>query len=226
MKIVYCHECHEYFPFPKGKLICPNCNSLINIETLETIIHEEIPLKGKEEYKRFLYSMNRYQINEIKYINANKNGINYKDKEIYKDRIIIRQLNQNKLICATYGSNSYTSQSFYNLKIIKSDLEEFNNYYLLGLINSHLLSYYYNKSFGSYKKLFPRILIEKIRNLPIKVPQTDHEKSISLEIINLAKQILMAPDTRKVLEEQINLLVFELYEISEENGIYISQELI
>ncbi|MHA1194431.1 MAG: TaqI-like C-terminal specificity domain-containing protein, partial [Promethearchaeota archaeon] len=156
----------------------------------------------------------------------NKNGINYKDKEIYKDRIIIRQLNQNKLICATYGSNSYTSQSFYNLKIIKSDLEEFNNYYLLGLINSQLLSYYYNKSFGSYKKLFPRILIEKIRNLPIKVPQTDHEKSISLEIINLAKQILMAPDTRKVLEEKINLLVFELYEISEENGIYISQELI
>ncbi|MCJ7648417.1 MAG: hypothetical protein MUP85_07375, partial [Candidatus Lokiarchaeota archaeon] len=140
------------------------------------------------------------------------------------DRIIIRQLNQNKLICATYGSNSYTSQSFYNLKIIKSDLEEFNNYYLLGLINSRLLSYYYNKSFGSYKKLFPRILIEKIRNLPIKVPQTEFEKKISLEIINLVKQVLMTPDFIIELEKQLDSLVFELYQISEEIGIHISQD--
>ena len=88
-----------------------------------------------------------------------------------------------------------------------------------------MLSYYYNKSFGSYKKLFPRILIEKIRNLPIKVPQTDHEKRISLEIINLVKQILMAPDFTINLEKQLNSLVFELYKISEENGIYISQDL-
>ncbi|MHA1982098.1 MAG: Eco57I restriction-modification methylase domain-containing protein [Promethearchaeota archaeon] len=224
-KIVYCHECHKYFPFPKRELICPDCNNLINIETLETIIHEDIPFKGEEDYRRFLYSMNRYQINEIKYINVNKNGINYKDKEIYKDRIIIRQLNHNKLICATYGSNSYTSQSFYNLKIIKSDLEEFNNYYLLGLINSRLLSYYYNKSFGSYKKLFPRILIEKIRNLPIKVPHTEFEKRISFEIINLVKQVLMTPDFMINLEKQLNSLVFELYQISEENRMYISQDL-
>jgi hypothetical protein len=110
------------------------------------------------------------------------------------------------------------------LKIIKSDLEEFNNYYLLGLINSRLLSYYYNKSFGSYKKLFPRILIEKIRNLPIKVPQTELEKKISLEIVDLVKKMLMAPDFMIQLEKQLNCLVFELYKISEENGIYISED--
>ena len=223
-KIVYCHNCKKYLPFPKKELICRDCNNLINIETLETIIHEEIPLKAEEEYRRFLYSMNRYQINEIKYINVNKNGINYKDKEIYSDRIIIRQLNQNKLICATYGSNSYTTQSFYNLKIMKTELEEFNNYYLLGLINSRLLSYYYNKSFGSYKKLFPRILIEKIRNLPIKVPQTEFEKKISLEIVDLVKKMLMAPNFIIELEKQLNSLVFDLYNISEENGIYILED--
>ena len=224
-KIVFCNICQKYLPFPKRELVCPDCNNLMNIETLETIIHKEIPLKGEEDYQRYLYSMNRFQINEIKYINVNKNGINYKDKEIYKDRIIIRQLNQNKLICATYGSNSHTSQSFYNLKIVKSYLEEFNNYYLLGLINSRLLSYYYNKSFGSYKKLFPRILIEKIRNLPIKLPQTENEKRIALEIVDLVKKILMATDFIKDLEKQLNSLVFELYKISEENGIYISQDL-
>ena len=223
-KIVYCHVCQKYLPFPKKELICSVCKNKINIDTTETIIHEEIPHKDKKRYKRFLYSMNRYQINEIKYINIDKNGINYKDKDLYTDRIIIRQLNQNNLICATYGSNLYTSQSFYNLKIIKSDLEEFNNYYLLGLINSFLLSYYFNKSFGSYKKLFPRILVEKIKNLPIKVPQTDFEKKVSLEIVDLVKKILMAKDFKKDLEKQLNSLVFELYKISEENRRHISQE--
>jgi len=222
-KIVYCHVCQKYLPFPKTELICPDCKSFIKNETLESIIHEELPLKKESEYSRFLYSISRYQINEIKYIQLNINGINYKNKNIYRDRIIIRQLSQNNLICATYDSNSYTSQSFYNLKIVKSDLEEFNHYYLLGLINSRLLSYYYNKSFGAYKKLFPRILIEKIRNLPIKIPQTDHEGKISKEIAKKVKEILTAPNLMDDLEKQIDSLVFELYEISEQNRSYISQ---
>ncbi len=223
-KIVYCQVCQKYFPIPKKELICPVCRNLINLESLETIITDEIPLEGGLDYQKFLFSMNRYKVNEIKYINIKKNGINYKNNRLYKDRIIIRQLNQNKLICATYDSNLLTSQSFYNLRILKSDIKEFNNYYLLGLINSHLLSYYYCKTFSSYKKLFPRILIEKIKNLPIKVPQTEHEKKCSREIISLVKKILMNPDDLINSENQINSLVFDLYEISEEKRRYISQE--
>jgi len=222
-KIVYCHICQKYLPFPKNELICPDCKNFIKSETMESIIHKELPLKKEWEYSRFLYSISRYQINEIKYIQLNKNGINYKNKNIYSDRIIIRQLNQNNLICATYDSNSYTSQSYYNLKIVNSDLKEFNHYYLLGLINSRLLSYYYNKSFGAYKKLFPRILIEKIRSLPIKIPQTDQEVKISIEIVNKVKKVLTTQDFRDDLEKQIDSLVFELYEISDLNRIYISQ---
>ncbi|MCJ7648323.1 MAG: hypothetical protein MUP85_06900, partial [Candidatus Lokiarchaeota archaeon] len=74
------------------------------------------------------------------------------------------------------------------------------------------------------KKLFPRILIEKIRNLPIKVPQTEFEKKISLEIVDLVKKMLMAPNFIIELEKQLNSLVFDLYNISEENGIYILED--
>lgn len=221
-KIVFCHVCQKYLPFPKKELHCPDCGNIIKIENLEKIIHKHIPDREEGGYKRFLYSMNRYQINEFKYINVLKNGINYKNKELYKDRIVIRQLNQNDLICATYDSNSYTSQSFYNLKIIRSDLEQFNPYYLLGLLNSLLLSYYYKKSFGSYKKIFPRILIEKIKNLPIKIPQTEEEIRISSKIVKIVKQLLNAPEVIRDLEKLLNSLVFELYEISNENRMHIS----
>ena len=94
------------------------------------------------------------------------------------------------MICATYNDSATTSQSYYNLKVKKSPISEFNEMYLLGLLNSQPLSYYFIKSFGSYKKLFPRILIEKLRSLPIKVPESKEERSLANKIINFVKKIM------------------------------------
>jgi len=140
----------------------------------------------------------------------------------YEDRIIIRQISQNNRICATYDKNlSLTSQSFYNLKIEKSIIPEFNNFYLLGILNSNLLSYYFIKSFGSYKQLFPRILIEKIKDFPIKVPISDNEKEKAKKIIENVKLILTSINELKSCQKQIDSLVFDLYKISEINQKYI-----
>ncbi|GAH45218.1 unnamed protein product, partial [marine sediment metagenome] len=138
----------------------------------------------------FIYSMNRYVVNELKYIDMTKKGINYKNLEIYQNRIVIRQLSQDNLICASYDEDSVTSQSFYNLKINNSSIPEFNNIYVLGLLNSRLLSYFFIKSFGSYKKLFPRILIEKLRKLPLKVPNTTDEKKLAQRLTDNINIIL------------------------------------
>ncbi|MFW9824449.1 MAG: Eco57I restriction-modification methylase domain-containing protein, partial [Candidatus Thorarchaeota archaeon] len=167
-EIIYCEFCSKYFPVPKGGLKCPDCKRSLKIENLENIIVENPPKENINNYKLFLYKLNRYQVREYKYIDVSKKGINYKNPKIYEDRIVIRQLNQNNLICATYDANlSFTSQSLYNLKIHKSPIREFNNFFLLGILNSLLISYFFIKSFGSYKKLFPRILIEKVQDLPI-----------------------------------------------------------
>jgi hypothetical protein len=171
-------------------------------------------------------SIQRYQIRKYKYIEVEKNGINYKNSEIYEDRIIIRQLSQNNLICATYDNNlSLTSQSFYNLKICQSPVKEFNNLYLLGLINSLLLSYYFIQVFGSYKKLFPRILIEKIKDLPIKVPKNDKEKKIALKISEKVKILLNTNESEIIklnqIQREIDGLIFSLYDINYNDRQYI-----
>ena len=225
-EIIFCGDCKKFFPLPKKDLTCPNCKQTLRREQIEKIITDSVPIKDKGTFKLFIYSLNRYQIKEYKYININKNGINYKDLEIYKERIIIRQLSQNNLICATYDKNfSLTSQSFYNLKIIKSPIKEFNNKYLLGLINSKLLSFYFIKSFGSYKKLFPRILIEKIKNLPIKIPESDKEKVVALKIIKKVEIMLQFSEDKGSryyrLEEEIDNLVFDLYNIPDSNQLHI-----
>ena len=123
-----------------------------------------------------------------------------------------------------------TSQSFYNLKISQSPIREFNNLYLLGLINSLLLSYYFIQLFGSYKKLFPRILIEKIKDLPIKVPENDREKEIALKIIEKV-EVLIDSDEKESnkliqIQQDINNLVFNLYGLSDSQKQHIIKFLI
>ena len=216
-EIIYCESCELYYPVPKKHLLCPECKAQLKIENIEHIIQETLP-KGKEnDFKKFLFSINRYKIKEDRYIDMSKEGINYKDLEFYEDRIIIRQLSQNSLICATYDMNlSLTSQSFYNLKIVQSPIAEFNHLYLLGVINSKLLSYYFIKCFGSYKKLFPRILIEKIKDLPIKVPESNNEKKIAITIAEKV-QLLLENADKSEIQNQIDNLIFEIYNISDKN---------
>ncbi len=222
-EIIFCETCKKYSPVPKKILKCHECNSPLNKQNIEKIIYDTLPDDAiKENYKLYLYSINRYEKTQYKYIDISKNGINYKDLNYYEDRIIIRQISQNNRICATYDKNlSLTSQSFYNLKIEKSIIPEFNNFYLLGILNSNLLSYYFIKSFGSYKQLFPRILIEKIKDFPIKVPISDNEKEKAKKIIENVKLILTSINELKSCQKQIDSLVFDLYKISEINQKYI-----
>ncbi|MFX1452845.1 MAG: hypothetical protein ACFFCM_18555, partial [Promethearchaeota archaeon] len=88
-------------------------------------------------------------------------------------------------------------------------------------INSMLLSYFFIKSFGTYKKLFPRILIEKIEEFPIKIPTSDDSRQKAKKIIEMVKRILNNFDEMEFLQKKVDALVFDLYEISETNRKYI-----
>ena len=117
-KIIYCQVCNKYYPLPRGKLVCKTCNSNLLPQSIENIIVDQKPQNQNLNYAPFIYSINRYKTTQVKYIILDKPGINYKDPGIYNDRVIIRQLAQNNLICATYNKNGYTSQSLYNLGIL------------------------------------------------------------------------------------------------------------
>ncbi len=229
-KVIYCNNCKTYMPFPKKVRKCKNCGALLDLTLTEKIITEQPNPSLKEEYELFVYSMKRYKITIYKFINTKKQGINYKNPEIYKDRIIIRQLGEKNLICAAWEPNySLTSQSFYNLKILRSPTDVFDHLYLLGLLNSKLLSYFFMKSFGSYKRLFPRILIEKIHALPIKVPTTEKERELGKSLKEKVKQLMIQIDIKKAsetIQEQIDSIVFSLYGLSREERNHVARVLI
>ena len=223
--VIYCEKCQIYQPLPKKYLVCKTCGSSLNEKFIDNMILESIPEGHQEEFQHFLYSMSRYSVNNFKYIRLGMKGINYKGENTFKKRIVIRQLSQKNLICATYNEHAWTSQSFYNLEIIRNPVLEFNHYYLLGLINSHLLSYYFLKSFGSYKILFPRILIEKLKNLPIKVPQSIVEKELAKDIQEKVLKILQIIQKNSIeaknLANQVEIIVQKLYKIPQTDFQYI-----
>ncbi|MFX1322617.1 MAG: N-6 DNA methylase [Promethearchaeota archaeon] len=224
--VIFCSKCQKYLPLPKKELKCKVCNSSLNEDLIENIIYENLKRGKERNLKPFIYSINRYKIKDLKYIDTEKQGINYKDLKIYENRIIIRQLSEHNLISATYDKNfSLTSQSFYNLKILNSNTAEFNHLYLLGIINSTLLSYYFIKSFGSYKKLFPRVLIEKIKDFPIKIPKTNEERQLARKIGEKVSCLLNSTEINNTLklniQKKIDLLLFELYHIPTVNQEYI-----
>ncbi len=225
-EIIYCEVCGKNLPLPKGNLECPECGSFLNSNSVDKIVVDGISKESENAYVPFVYSLNRYVIRNYKYIKLGVEGINYKNHEIYKSKIVIRQLSQENMICAAYDENAFTSQSIYNLKIIQTPVLEFNQYYLLGLLNSHLLSYYLIKSFSSYKRLFPRILIEKLRSLPVKIPESNEEKGLANKIIDLVKKISISckkDDNLYIkLQNSLDSLIFDLYNISEEQRLYIS----
>jgi len=224
-EIIFCASCQKYYPLPSKDLICLECRSNLNPNSIEKIIVDEIPDGLELDFKPFIYSLNRYVVKELKYIDMTKKGIKYKNLDKYKNRIVIRQLSQDNLICASYDENSVTSQSFYNLKISSSLVPEFENIYILGLLNSKLLSYYFIKSFGSYKKYFPRILIEKLRKLPLKVPNTTNEKLLTKILTGNINKILKSVKSNKNsinnLQRISDSLVFELYKINDNDRNYI-----
>jgi type I restriction-modification system DNA methylase subunit len=219
-KIIFCHHCKKYFPLPKSNLICIKCGARLNSKNIDKIIVDTLPEDSENTYELFLYSLNRYSVKEYKYIKMDVEGINYKDTNNYLNRIVIRQLSQENHICAAYEPKALSSQSVYNIKIHRSPIEEFNHFYLLGLLNSQLLSYFFLKTFGSYKLLFPRILIEKLKTLPIKVPLTQNERELSNLITDNVKEIMNLKPKNKTqllkLQNQIDFLVNKLYLINED----------
>lgn len=226
-EVIYCETCQKYYPLPNKELYCPECRIALNRNCIERIVLEKIPNGLEPQFKPFIYSMNRYNVNELKYINTTKNGINYKDLDLYKDRIVIRQISQGNMICAMYVDSALTSQSYYNLKILNSPNLEFNHEYLLGLLNSKLLSYFFIKSFGSYKKLFPRILIERLRLLPIKVPKSTSERLLAHRLMKNTKEILKHSRVGEKgidnLQKISDSLIFELYVIDDNDIRYINK---
>ncbi len=185
-------------------------------------VSEGIPIIFGEDIKR-------YAINSISFIDKNTYQTFKKEMNIFENfKIVIRETGDR--ITATFNKTGLlTNRSLYCIRS-----SEINLRYLLGIINSTVLQYFYKSEFKANTDIFPKIRIGQVKELPIKVldlsnpaQKSQHDKMVSLveQMLTTQKKLheTTSPIQKKqyqqqtdILDKQIDGLVYELYELTPE----------
>jgi adenine-specific DNA-methyltransferase len=130
------------------------------------------------------------------------------------DRIIIREIPGKNRLIAAFTDEDYTVK---NTAHIFKITENFDCKYILAILNSKLMGYYFVNKFSERDNVFPKAKIGQCRLLPIK--KCEPQKQI--QFITLINEILIKKSKDKSieitdLENQIDQLVYKLYDLTEE----------
>jgi hypothetical protein len=190
--------------------------------------------KLNASYRMYLEGkdVNRYSIAwEKRWLKYGKNLAAPRAPELFQgQRLLVRRIVGTRLIASWTDSDYVTSQL---LQIVKPyDPEQ--SKYLLGLINSSLLAYFFRKKYNRQDKTFPEIRIYELASLPIRpINFSDPaEKAQHDQLVSLVEQMLayhkslaaaQSPQDQARLERHIettdraiDALVYALYGLSEE----------
>ncbi|MEK6616216.1 MAG: TaqI-like C-terminal specificity domain-containing protein, partial [Bacteroidota bacterium] len=170
--------------------------------------------------------MTRYNYHYDKYAEYGKldiiGGTRDLDKHISLPRLLIRRTGNN--LCATYSEKQELIES--TIYILRS--EKINLKFLLGLLNSKLLSFYLSKRLVTNAQGFPQVLMGQLEQLPVVTTDEKNKNEIVKHVdllLKLYEELKEEKFQSKVeqlkqrinhSEEKINELVYELYELTPE----------
>ena len=135
------------------------------------------------------------------------------------EKIIIREITGTypKCINASYFNETFLFNCS-NIAVIKREKQTYALKYILGILNSTAISYYFKKKTAkAERKLFPKIILKDLRKFPIPIATAEQQKPI-IELVDkilAAKKADATSDTSE-LEHKIDVLVYELYGLTED----------
>lgn len=121
------------------------------------------------------------------------------------EKIIIREITNEYPHCinAVYTKDTYLYNRS-NIAVLEREGENISLLYILSLLNSTLMSYYFKKNTAkAERKLFPKVILNDLRLFPIKNRTLQGQEPF----INIANQML---DLNKQLQEKRNLFLRRL----------------
>jgi len=240
--VIQCPNCFKWDNPPrkrKGiyrKKICKHCGFKYEYE--DALAKETIVLNEKRNENDVPFALgldvNRYYIADTKYLDTSKEGINYKEPSLYQSpKLVIRKTGVGIYSTIDY-SNLYMPQAVFIFKIREKLPKEYQDYkleYVLGIINSRLMLYYYYKKFGELEwKSFPYVTQKTIKQLPLRKIDFSNsdQRKLHDEIVQKVITIIKQSENKEVpkqLDYEIENLVMKLYEITPEMRKHIWDEL-
>ncbi|MBL7067724.1 MAG: hypothetical protein ISS29_07750 [Candidatus Marinimicrobia bacterium] len=177
----------------------------------ETFVPE---LKGKH------VSYLNYQWDEKHYISYGDWLAAPRNPKYFKGpRLIFREIIADRFICTFIEEDFIIDRSLYIALPIKDvDLK-----YILGILSSNLLSWFFRYSLNEFDLLFPKIRLAEFKELPIINSPELHDKLIKkVNQILAAKKADPQADTSP-LEAGIDRMVYELYGLTEAEIAIVEQ---
>ncbi len=185
--------------------------------------------KPKSGYRPFVYGKDLKCFTKVKptdYISYGKWLAEPRDEKFFEgDRIYSRKILGETLIVTIEKGNTVADQQVY---ITKPRDNNISVNYLSAILGSKLISFFIRNYFDEVNDAFPQIKVGQLKSLPIiigdKKNQTEIIKHVDL-LLELHEELIKANLQNKQeqikqriahSEEKINELVYELYELTEE----------
>ena len=164
----------------------------------------------------------KYTYHKMSYISQSVLSAFSKEKRFFsKERILLRETGSS--LTALYIGNDtiYSNRSLYSILIKDSSLK---TKYVLGLLNSSLLQWYYSTMFKGDTELFPKIRIAQARQLPILRATSEQQQ----QIIDIVDRIIDIKSNNpnantSIFEQEIDKQVYTLYNLTPEEIAIIEQ---
>jgi len=160
-----------------------------------------------------------------------RSGVWLRNPEVYRQEKILTRQNAKKLIGVLDEGNDYfVKNSLHSTTVLD---KSYNLKYILGLINSLLLDFYFQNNIGATGEIFSQMKIAYLKKLPIHPinfskpdEKAQHEKMVSLvtQMLELHKSKASAKTQSEqdvyerqihAVDESIDALVYALYGLSE-----------
>lgn len=195
--------------------------------------------KKDSTYKKYVdgVDVDRYKLGWSKQFVKYGNNLSRPRKGEYfsGERILIRQIPGRPpySILASYVNEDLVNDN--NSMIVTQPKNNYSIKYLLGILNSRLISYWFNFTFGKLqRKVFPQFKIKELRIFPIhKIDLADKQDNIKYDkTVKLVEQMLEAKQKLSAaktdgevnrlelhcasLDRKIDEAVYELYGLTEE----------
>ncbi|MDY6437319.1 MAG: TaqI-like C-terminal specificity domain-containing protein [Bacteroidales bacterium] len=179
---------------------------------------------SSEGYIKFLTGSDviKYTYYKLSYISQAVLSAFSKEKSFFtKERILLRETGSSLTAVYLGDETIYSNRSLYSILITEPTL---NAKYVLALLNSSLLQWYYATMFKGDTELFPKIRIAQAKQLPIFEASLEQQQPI-IELVDgiLEKKRANPNADTKHLEQEIDQKVYELYSLGPEEIAVIEQ---
>lgn len=239
--VIQCPICFKWDPPPqkrKGEWqekTCTHCAAVFRLE--ESLSQAHLVLDQPPQGNAASYldgtDIERYGIARLRSIDLSKEGIAYKDADLYSSpKIVLRQTGIGITATLDSESSSYVPQSVYIFRLREDrprKMRRLRLSYILAVLNSRVMMYYFLRHTGQSEwQSFPRWTMGRIFELPVREIDfsNSREERLHDRIADAAEAFVAAGPARDTEDDlAIEKLIMDLYEIEPDQRLRIWETL-